>query len=150
MVSNININISSLERISGTVRDENNNPISGIWVNASSEFQQTGAMSFTDIDGTYVINDLLKSQDYVVSIIPFASLQYIPQEKTDVKSGTNQVDFILKQAFTFYGTVLDTSDSPIQKASVELYSTSQNFYVWMPTDGSGKFTFNCVPSSTDY
>jgi len=150
MISNINITISNLERISGTVRDENKKPISGIWVNASSEFQKTGAIVYTNNDGTYIINDLPESQDYVVSIMPFASLQYIPQEKTDVKSETNQLDFTLKRAFTFYGTVFDITGNPIQKASVELYSDKQNFYIWTPSDGSGKFNINCIPSANDY
>jgi len=34
---------------------------------------------------------------YYFWLYPNVSLQYIPQEKTDVKSGTNQVDFILKR-----------------------------------------------------
>jgi hypothetical protein len=146
----INIQMAILESIRGTVRDEDGKTLSGIWVNVWSDLQQTGEGIYTADDGSYMIDALPKSNDYKVSIGEHAALIYVPEEKTNVKSGSEGVDFTLRKAFQLTGIVSNIENKPIVKAEVELYSHSQNFYVWTKTDGSGIYNIQCIPSANDY
>jgi PKD repeat protein len=148
--TDINIQMAILESIRGTVRDEDGKTLSGIWVNLWSDLQQTGEGMYTADDGTYFIDALPKSNDFNVSIGEHASLTYVPEEKTNVKSGSEGIDFTLRKAYQLKGIVANTSGMAIVKAEVELYSLSENFYVWTKTDGSGTYNIQCLPSANDY
>jgi len=149
-VTGINIHTFQLESISGTVRDEEGKALSDIWVNVSSFLKKSGEGIYTAKDGTYLIGGLSKSDDYIVSIDEHANLSYVPEEKTNVKSGSSGVNFILRKAFHLKGMVVNTSNEPIVKAQVELYSDEVDFDVWTRTDASGTFNIKCVPSANDY
>ena len=149
-VSGIDIHMAVLESISGTVRDEDGKSLSGIWVNVWSDIQQTGEGMYTAEDGTYLIDALPKSDDYKVSIGEHAALTYVPEEKTGVKSGSSGIDFVLRKAYQLKGLVTNISGQTIVKAEVELYSETEDFYVWTKTDGSGTYNIQCVPSASDY
>jgi PKD repeat protein len=149
-VTGINIKTYRLESISGTVRDEEGKALSDIWVNVWSSLKKCGEGIYTGKDGTYKIDGLSKSNDYIVSIDEHADLIYVPEVKTNVKSNSSGVNFMLRKAFHLKGTVLDTSKAPIVKAQVELYSDLKDFDVWTSTDASGTFNIKCVPSSNDY
>jgi len=146
----INIQMAILESIRGTVRDEDGKTLSGIWVNVWSDIQQTGEGIYTADDGTYVINALPKSNDYKVAIGEHAALIYVPEEKTNVKSGSEGVDFTLRKAYQLTGIIANVEGQAIVKAEVEIYSQSENFYVWTKTDGSGTYNIQCIPSANDY
>jgi PKD repeat protein len=146
----INIHMASLESIRGTVRDEDGKTLSSIWVNVWSDLQQTGEGVYTTDDGTFVIDALPKSNDYKVSIGEHAALIYVPEEKVNVKSGSAGVDFTLRKAFQLKGIVTNIAGQVIVKAEVELYSHSENFYVWTKTDGSGIYNIQCLPPADDY
>jgi protocatechuate 3,4-dioxygenase beta subunit len=148
--SGIDIQMSILESISGTIRDENGKSLSGIWVNVWSDLQQSGEGIYSSEEGIYMINALPKSNDYKVSIGEHAALIYVPEEKTNVKSGTSGVDFTLRKAYHLTGVVSNIEGKPIVKAEVELYSKLENFYVWTKTDGSGIYNIQCIPSGLDY
>jgi PKD repeat protein len=149
-VTGININTFQLESISGTVRDEEGKALSDIWVNVWSYLKQCGEGIYTAKDGSYQIDGLSKSWDYVVSIDEHADLAYVPEEKTNEKSGSSGVNFILRKAFHLKGTVLDISREPIVKAQVELYRDKEDFDVWTRTDAMGTFNIKCIPSANDY
>ena len=149
-VTEININTYRLESISGTVRDEEGKALSDIWVNVWSSLKKCGEGIYTAKDGTYQIDGLSKSNDYIVSIDEHADLIYVPEAKTNVKSNASGVNFMLRKAFHLKGTVLDTSKAPIVKAKVELYSDLRDFDVWTSTDALGTFNIKCVPSANDY
>jgi PKD repeat protein len=149
-VTGININTFQLESISGTVRDEEGKALSDIWVNVWSYLKQCGEGIYTAKDGSYQIDGLSKSKDYVVSIDEHADLAYVPEEKSNVKSGSSGVNFILRNAFHLKGTVLDISREPIVKAQIELYSDKLDFDVWTRTDALGTFSIKCIPSANDY
>ena len=149
-VSGINIHTYQLESISGTVSDEDGKSLSDIWVNVWSNLKKCGEGIYTAKDGSYKIDGLSKSDDYIVSIDEHADLIYVPEEKKDVKSNSSGVNFMLRKAFHLKGTVLDTSRAPIVKAQVELYSDIRDFNVWTNTDASGIFNIKCVPSANDY
>jgi len=149
-VSGINILTFQFESISGIVRDEEGKALSDIWVNVWSNLKKCGEGIYTGKDGGYQIDGLSKSDDYIVSIDEHADLTYIPEEKTNVKSGSSGVNFLLRKAFHLKGTVVNTSKEPVVKAQVELYSDNENFDVWTRTDASGTFNIKCVPSAKDY
>jgi len=146
----IDIHTYKLESISGTVRDEDGKALSDIWVNVWSYLKKCGEGIYTAKDGSYQIDGLSKSDDYIVSIDEHADLSYIPDSKIQVKSDSSGVNFILRKAFHLKGTVMDTSKEPIVKAQVELYSDNENFDVWTRTDATGTFNIKCVPSANDY
>ncbi|KPA12299.1 hypothetical protein MHK_007492, partial [Candidatus Magnetomorum sp. HK-1] len=148
--TDINIHMAIFESISGTIRNEEGKPLSNIWVNVFSALQKSGDGIYTTEDGTYLIDALPKSNDYKVAIGEHAALIYVPEEKTNVKSGAKGVDFTLRRAYQLAGIVTNIENQPIVKAEVELYSHSENFYVWTKTDGAGTFRIQCIPSSHDY
>jgi hypothetical protein len=119
-------------------------------VNVWSDLQQSGEGIYTSEEGTYMINALPKSNDYKVSIGEHAALIYVPEEKTNVKSGASGVDFTLRRAYQLTGLVSNIDGKPIVKAEVELYSNLEKFYVWTKTDGSGIYNIQCIPSGLDY
>ncbi|ETR70702.1 MAG: hypothetical protein OMM_03051 [Candidatus Magnetoglobus multicellularis str. Araruama] len=45
---------------------------------------------------------------------------------------------------------MDTSNTPINQAEVELYSHDVDFYVWTKTDAAGTFNIQCAPAASDY
>ena len=146
----IDISIYPLESISGMVRDETGKAISNIWINAWSQIQKAGDAVYTAQDGTYAFKALPKSDDYKVSIEAYSSLRFIPESKINVKSGSNNVDFTLRNAYRLFGNVTNNEGKPIVQAQIELYSVSRAFYIWTYTDGSGKYNIQCIPSSNDY
>ena len=149
-VTGININTYQLESISGKVRDEDGKALSDIWVNVWSILKKCGEGIYTAKDGSYQIDGLSKSDDYIVSITEHADLIYVPEAKNNVQSNSSGVNFMLRKAFHLQGTVLDTSKAPIVKAQVELYSDVRDFDVWTSTDATGTFNIKCVPSANDY
>jgi len=149
-VTGIDIYTFQLEYISGTVRDEDGKALSDIWVNIWSNLKKCGEGIYTAKDGSYLIDGLSKSNDYIVSIDEHADLIYVPEVKKGVKSNSSGVNFMLRKAFHLKGTVFDTSGSPIVKAQIELYSDTRDFDVWTNTDAVGLFNIKCVPSANDY
>jgi len=105
---------------------------------------------YTVDDGSYIIDALPKSNDYKISIGEHAALIYVPEEKNNVKSGSEGVDFTLRKAYQLKGIVSNIENKAIIKAEVELYSQSENFYVWTKTDASGTYNIQCLPSANDY
>ncbi|MBF0452742.1 MAG: carboxypeptidase regulatory-like domain-containing protein, partial [Candidatus Magnetomorum sp.] len=149
-LENINIYLSVLELISGTVRDQYGKPLSGIWVSAWSEIQQTGFGVYSKENGEYVIEGLPKSKDYKVMVEPDPSLNYIIQEKINVSSLSLDINFFLKQGYTIKGFILDTSDLPIHKVGVELKSVFQNITQLIYTDINGQYVMNGLKGADDY
>ncbi|MBF0449847.1 MAG: carboxypeptidase regulatory-like domain-containing protein, partial [Candidatus Magnetomorum sp.] len=148
--SNIDIYLIHLESISGTIRDQNGQPVKSIWVSAWSESQQTGFGYFTQADGTYLIEDLPKGSDYKVSVQPDVSLPYIPKDRSNVASNSQSIDFTLYKGWTLVTNVTDSKNNSIAKATVELKSESSNVNKWQETDNSGQLSMKGLPEALDY
>ena len=124
MISQQQISLSQLESISGTIRDQYGQPLYGIWISAWSESQHTGFGDFTQSDGSYSIKDLPKSSDYQISVQPDEALPYIPQERINISSNSQIIDFTLYKGWMLKTKVTDAKSNPIYKAKVELNSSS--------------------------
>ncbi|KPA17908.1 Dystroglycan-type cadherin-like domain protein, partial [Candidatus Magnetomorum sp. HK-1] len=148
--SGFNIYLTQLESISGTIRDQYGQPVSGIWVSAWSESQQTGFGNFTQSGGAYLIEDLPKSSDYQISVQPDVALPYIPQERRNIYSNSQIVDFTLYKGWMLKTKVTDAKNNPIYKAKVELKSVSTNVNKWQETDKSGQLSMKGLPEALDY
>ncbi|KPA12671.1 hypothetical protein MHK_007121, partial [Candidatus Magnetomorum sp. HK-1] len=68
ITSEINIQLSDGYSISGIVRNQNNQSLSGIFVTATSDITKAGNSTFTGNDGKYTIAGLPEGHDYVVSV----------------------------------------------------------------------------------
>jgi hypothetical protein len=139
-----------LETIFGTVRDIYSRPVEGIWISAWSELQHAGFGALTKQDGSYEIKGLPKSDDYKLVAEPNSQSLYIAQEKYQVSSNSQSIDFTLQKGHTFIGNVFDTKNYPIPNARVELRSLKSNYSNWLETDQFGQFIINGLPCATDY
>jgi hypothetical protein len=146
----IDIYLTQLESISGTIRDQYGQPVYGIWVSAWSESQHTGFGDFTQSDGSYSIEDLPKSSDYQISVQPDEALPYIPQERRHISSNSQSIDFTLYKGWMLKTKVTDAKSNPIYKAKVELNSSSSKVNKWQETDKFGQLTMKGLPEALDY
>jgi protocatechuate 3,4-dioxygenase beta subunit len=146
--SNIDIELSVGEFISGAVLDENGEPLSGVWVDAqislssdSGEFAPSdsnaaGYGAFTGTDGTYEIKGLPPGSDYQMAARPDSSLGYSAAEKSRISTGSitpqesGTVDFQIapREVYKIAGTITDGDGNPVPGADVEIWSDSQSFY----------------------
>ncbi|GEM_PF-1710503 len=148
---NIDIVISEVESISGTVTDKDGYPLSLMWAEAYSELQQSGNGVFTDVNGRYSVKGLPKSRDYTVSVRP--DWFTLPQEKYDIASGS-VVNFILntREGYKLEGIVTDNTGRAIPDVTVEVWSLSLGIRgnIWSVTDSSGKYIIDGLPKADDY
>ena len=157
MAQDIEISIPESESITGVIRDENGEPLSGVWVSVWSETTQTGNSVFTREDGTYEIEGLPESDDYEVS----ASLTpNMPAETTDaVTSGSSGANITLNPnaGFMISGTILDEYGDHVANANIEIWSDTLNFQGWneeSPESGHGQvlgaYEIRGLPAGDDY
>ncbi len=151
-VSDIDIMLVELESISGIVTDLEGFPLHRMWVEANSDLMDTGSGVFTGEDGTYIINGLPSSMDYLVSARP--DWYTIPKEKFPVASGSRGVNFTLnpREGHKIQGMVIDSRGNPVPGTRVEAWSDTHGMqgHIWSVTDRSGEYELNGLPPGEDY
>ncbi|ETR66839.1 MAG: hypothetical protein OMM_05458 [Candidatus Magnetoglobus multicellularis str. Araruama] len=146
--SGINIYLSKLERISGRVINQSGIPIEGIWVSAWSTKAQAGFGIFTKEDGSYDITDLPAQADYLISVEPDIMSFYMPQQKKNISSNSDAINFIITKGLSLTGDVHDIKNYAITGAGIELKSS--DFSRWTISNTKGEFTINGIPEANDY
>jgi hypothetical protein len=142
MVSNvtgISLSILTVEKLTGRITDNKNKPIAGVMVTAESEITMSDGSTFTDKNGTYVIDSLLSGNDYVVKTVHD---KWISQEKYDVATDS-VVDFKLdhQPVYKIYGRIVDQSNTVVPRSKVEIWSETKRDYVGKAilTDSEGVY-----------
>jgi len=139
------------EFISGTIRDSYGRGISGIAVDAYSSMNKSGNSTFSQEGGRYHIIGLVASKDYVVTVIPSSTQSYMPTFRSNVRSGSSGVDFVLREGFTLQGVVTSQSDgTPLKHVLIEVLSERMEFYDHVKTNRFGEYTIKGLPESDDY
>ncbi|MDM8523963.1 putative Ig domain-containing protein [Desulfococcaceae bacterium HSG8] len=141
------------ETVSGAIRDENGDPLAGIWVEAWSESQQTGYGGvYSGADGTYELKGLDPEETYTIIARPDPSLPYTSEEGFAIVADGSSRDFKLssREAYKIRGKISDENGALIPDAKVEIWSDSQDFYEWSTTDIFGVYEIPGLPPSEDY
>ncbi|MDM8549901.1 putative Ig domain-containing protein [Desulfobacterales bacterium HSG2] len=156
----IDIGLSEGKSIGGIVRDENENPLHMVWIDAWSESRQAGNGLFTGANGVYEIKGLPESDDYRVSAIPDSSEPYMKEEKTGISAGSMDVNFQLKrrEEHTLEVVVRDDQGDHIPNVTIDIWSESEQFHGWDMADTLGQqdlhilkpYKIEGLPSADDY
>ena len=142
--------------ITGTVRDEQDQTVSGVTVKVTGEESET---TVTAPDGTYRLAGL-EPGDYRVRFKPLGDLagQWYDGAETKVDatvlnlaSGASKtgVDARLRQARTIGGNVVDPDGKGIADVRVEVYAEGSSYYAdRATTDGQGAFRTHDLPAGS--
>ncbi|MBF0451596.1 MAG: carboxypeptidase regulatory-like domain-containing protein [Candidatus Magnetomorum sp.] len=146
--------VLSLQRIQtgwiqGQVTDETGKPITGIWVSAWSETEQTGSSVHTDTDGQFSISGLPPALDFEVTA-QSVNGAYIDQTHNAIPVNSTNIVFVLTRGFELNGTLIDESGNSVEKAEVILFSSQSNLYRSVRSASDGSFTLQGLKSSNDY
>ena len=161
-VQNINFSLDTGRYISGTVLNEDGQPVSGITVKASS--LSTGSkFGTTNASGEYQINGLESVDDYIVSVFVnekspafFYSTNGSVRDQawaTDISTengSVQNIDIDLIDGERICGMVIDDSFKNIANVLIRLESESLQVQHSVKTDADGKFEFTGLPSGNDY
>ena len=148
--SPIIIQITPGSSICGNVQDEVGRPVPNINVSISSKLHMIDYIINTSDDGIYCMNNLPDSSDYKVMVITIG-YPYVSQIKTNISANSSNIDFILKTGFSFNGLVTSQSQGkPVTNAGLTLSSDNPKFLQYVQTNSSGEFSFNAIPSGSNY
>jgi VCBS repeat-containing protein len=153
------------EMISGSVYDYQDNPISGIKVNAWSMSLNEGNVAITDENGHYTITGLSPVQTteaaetgYLIEIqaaqYPYQVYPYQDEKTMGQTIATNEthIDFKLRQGNTISGTIINNFGEMMASVSVIAWSekrTGNTLYKTM-SDEHGVYTLSNLPVSDDF
>jgi len=139
-------------RLSGIIYSSSGKPLEGAKIEIQSATDKDKyALAQTDSLGAYEIENLPKSDDYLLNVWPiknskdaFYSLQGLILNEDTIKNIT------LRPALKILGVVTNKDDTPLKNIQVTVFSESANFWKEIKTDKNGEFTFNNVSEATDY
>jgi PKD repeat protein len=142
----IDITLTLAGRISGTVYNANNEPISNVMIHVYSlerDFQRFDIQ--TNYKGEYVVNGLPTASDFVVIAIPDNTYA---KKTVSGKSTGDTVDFTLDAGGTISGNVQSEDGTKLSGVLVSLNSDSLNIINEMTrTDTNGNYSFDALMNS---
>lgn len=156
--TDVNFTLSPGASITGTVKDDAANPISGVWVEAWSPSTGAwgGGMSGENSDftfnttGTYTISGLPPANDYIVTVWPY---NYASQEYSTAVNLTQgdvtEIDFVLSAGKYIAGTVTD-ANGPVAGVWIDAYSESTWGWGGAITEANGTYKITGLPDAADY
>jgi hypothetical protein len=147
---NIDISFFAVENISGTVMDGNGQALSGIWVYARSDTEQSGNGCKTNSDGSFVISGLTPAIDYLVEAKPNSASTYRSDKKYNIASGSSNIIFMLQEGFTLSGVVTNNDGDPLSKVYVDIRSISEDFSQQSKTNSQGYYEIQGIVPASDY
>jgi hypothetical protein len=158
---NVNIHLTMGGQIYGVVTDMNDNPMSGIRVEAWSDDIQNGQESLTDDSGQYRIMGLKGASDYKIRlfneirpILYYSSFGTVADrnlaDNIDLQHGAIMIDITMKEGESIYGTVRNTNHLPLENIWISAWSEIMKTGNAVFTDSEGKFVLNGLPVGNDY
>gem|GEM_PF-3509721 len=138
--------LSETGNITGVVKDENNNTISGATVTAD------GYSNTTDTNGSYAITGLPAGTYNVTA----SKTGYVSSTQTNVNvtaKNTTELNFVLtvsaeQQRGSISGTVKDKNGNPVSGATVKAYNASNMVAGTAYTNATGEYTLsNLLPGT---
>lgn len=148
VVDDIQVELKRGIRVTGTVRDSDGRPISGVSVSLESDEQNPLAQimpaflsdSTTDSSGRYTIPSAPPGETTIV----FAHENYVATRKSvDFKGEELTVDAILSSGRTVSGVVVTEAGAPVSGAMVRVSSAAQSSRRnAAETDATGRFTLD--------
>ena len=140
--------------ISGTIKDTDGAPISGIPVDLRSPPTGFSMQSITDSNGYYIFSDLLGGTAYSLAI---------PRNATNYSFQPFFIDFpnlisdqiadftgTKLQGYSISGTIKDTSGTPISDVIVDLINLNSNLTTQATTDNNGYYIFSDLAVQGNY
>ncbi|ETR68595.1 MAG: hypothetical protein OMM_04475 [Candidatus Magnetoglobus multicellularis str. Araruama] len=161
-VENIDFSLNSGNSISGTISDQDGQPVSGITVEASS--MSTGSkFATTNASGVYQINGLESVDDYILSVFITESAppffystdgsvrdQSWATEISTESGSVQNIDISIITGERICGMVINDQFKNIANVLIRLESESLKVRHSVRTDSDGKFVFTGLPSGNDY
>ena len=149
---NVNITLSDGLSIAGTIRDENNHTILNekMWISVTSDTLQVDVGQYANSDGTYSIHGLPSGNDYGIIVQPDYKSTYIGTSKTNISSGSSNVDFYLTSGKKIEGYVKNSSGTAIRNVRIDICSNTSNIGKWTMTNTKGGYTISGLPPGDDY
>ena len=139
------INQTGPYNISGTVRDSNSVPLSGVTVRLTGG---APVVVNTDATGTYAFNDLTAGQTYTVTPTR-TNYTFAPFNQTFTNLSSNMsVDFVgTLNTYSISGTVRDISSNVMAGVSMTLSGSMSGTMV---TGSDGRYAFTNLPAGGNY
>jgi PKD repeat protein len=147
------MNLSEGYAISGTVENTSGTRLENVRVVAWSETLEAGNSTFSDSDGSFIIQGLASGLDYQVTAKPDKHMSYQSQTRSNIETGTSDIQFLLSslETFSLSGTVMDSSLTPVSGATVEICLRSDlEDCAWDISDENGLYKINGLSESNDY
>ena len=150
-------------KISGNVKDQDNNPVYNYIVEAWDNFEFLNS-TLTDEYGQYTITDIIPSDNIIVSVWPDNTKavyegQYYSNKTSrtgankisTIDDNQSQIDFILTKASKagFKGKVIKSTNN-LSDIIVDIYSYESGFTSSSQTDESGFYTFTGLNPQNSY
>ena len=140
--------------LSGQVNKWDQTPVANVSLKISSIAQDIFQTETTDTQGTYELQGLPESTDYIVEATPpNDSNLSLYEEKDFVIDEDTSLQITLSSALTISGTVSVIVDSVSQRytqnARINVYS-EDGFDQWTDSDSQGNFIFYHLPDATNY
>ena len=161
-VENVNFTLNTGTYISGTVLDEDGQPVSGITVEASST-SSGSKFATTDTNGMYQINGLENADDYIISVFVseespsfFYSTdstvrnQTLATEISTENGGVQDIDISIINGERICGIVIDEQFKNLSNILIRLESDALKVRHSVRTDSDGNFEFKRLPAGNDY
>jgi hypothetical protein len=139
-------------QLSGVIYSSSGKPLEGAKIEIQSATDKDKyALVQTDKLGAYKIENLPKSDDYLLNVWPlenssdaFYSAQNLILNEDTVKNIT------LKPALKISGIVTNKAGTSLKNIQVSVFSQTANFWKEIKTDKNGAYTFNNVSEAIDY
>jgi PKD repeat protein len=147
------MNLSEGYAISGTVENTSGISLEKVRVVAWSETLEAGNSTFSDSDGSFIIQGLASGLDYQVTAKPDKHMSYQSQTRSNIETGTSDIQFLLSslETFSLSGTVMDSSLTPVSGATVEICLRSDlEDCAWDISDDNGLYEINGLSESNNY
>ena len=134
----INFDLIKTESISGIVKDSRSRRLENVTVSAKSI--STGAKNGcnTNQKGYYLLT-LPPGDDYEITVTPDQEMPYIGQVKSDIKTDSSNVDFVLMTGYSMNGKVSSWQGDAVAEVIVELSSKDGLYQAKSITDSDGYY-----------
>ena len=149
--TNIDFTLSQGNKIYGTVKNTNQTPISGVYVEVQSLINDDYGFSVTGNSGQYTISglDINNYSNFIITANPPINANVTPFISKLSISADTKYDIILSAGYSISGKV--TSDNiGIGGVIVSAFSNSNHFQNFVETDSSGNYSIPNVPYANDY
>ena len=145
-IANVDFSLTVPDKvISGTVKDQNGNGLSGVgvWAYDPGGVNGFGANTQTLSDGSYTLNVLTGTYKIGAAVPGMPSV-----EEKSITAPASGINFTLSKADnSVKGSVFDESGKPIPGAGVEAYNNTTKGFIFAPTNAQGFYVL-FLPTGT--